>query len=131
MKQAIPYLMFSGDCREALNFYKDCLGGEIKSIQTIGDSHLGQHAQPEHQGRIFDSEFVAENIRFKASDDMPGYEVSKGSNFAIFVQFSDQSEQKSAFEKLAEGGEIQFPLENNFGMLVDKYRVQWMLAGNN
>ena len=120
MKQAIPYLMFSGNCREALNFYKDCLGGEIKSIQTIGESPIAQHAQPEHRSRVFDSEFVAENIRFKASDDMPGHEVSKGSNFAIFVHFSDQMEQKHVFDKLSEGGNIQFPLENNFGMLVDK-----------
>lgn len=131
MKQAIPYLMFSGNCHEALNFYKECLGGEIKSIQTIGESPMAQHAQPEDKDRVFDSEFVAENIRFKASDDMPGHEVSKGSNFAIFVHFSNPSEQATVFGKLSEGGQVQFPLENNFGMLVDKYRVQWMLAGEN
>ena len=24
-----PYLAFGGDCEEALNFYKECLGGKI------------------------------------------------------------------------------------------------------
>ena len=127
MKQVIPYLMFSGNCREALMFYKACLNGEITSIQTVGESPLDV---PEgNQDRIFDSEFRADNIRFKASDDMPGNEVAVGTNFALFVTFSDHAEQKNVFDKLAEGGQVLFPLENNFGMLVDKYRVQWMLAG--
>lgn len=129
MKQAIPYLMFSGTCREALNFYTDCLNGEITSIQTIGDSPMGEHFPAGNEERIFDSEFVAENVRFKASDDMPGHEVTVGGNFAIFVTFTDHAEQKTVFEKLSEGGQVQFPLENNFGMLVDKFKVQWMLAG--
>ena len=127
MKQVMPYLMFSGNCREALMFYKTCLNGEITSIQTVGESPL--NVPDEYQDRIFDSEFRAENIRFKASDDMPGQEVAIGANFALFVTFSNHAEQKQVFNKLAEGGHIQFPLENNFGMLVDKYRIQWMLAG--
>ena len=127
MKQVMPYLMFSGNCREALMFYKDCLSGEIASIQTVGESPLD--VPEEHHDRIFDSEFRADNVRFKASDDMPGYEVAAGSNFAMFVTFSDHAEQKRVFDKLAEGGQIQFPLENNFGMLVDKFQIQWMVAG--
>ncbi len=127
MKQVMPYLMFSGNCREALMFYEECLNGEIASIQTVGESPLD--VPEEHQDRIFDSEFRADNICFKASDDMPGHEVAVGTNFALFVTFSDHAEQKKVFDKLAENGHIQFPLENNFGMLVDKYRIQWMLAG--
>ena len=126
MKAAIPYLMFSGTCREALMFYKTCLDGEIVSIQTVGESPLD--VPVEHQARIFDSEFRAENVRFKASDDMPGNAVSVGANFAIFVTFTDPAEQKQVFDNLSEGGQVQFPLENNFGMIVEKYQVQWMLA---
>ena len=74
-------------------------------------------AEGEHQSRIFDSEFRAENLRFKASDDMPGYEVSPGTNFSIFLVFDDSAKQQQIFEKLLEGGQVQFPLENNFGML--------------
>ena len=126
MKHAIPYLIFSGNCREALQFYADCLNGEITSLTTVKDAPFD--VPPGMETRIFDSEFSAENVRFKASDDMPGYEVSTGSNFAIFVTFSDSDERRSAFEKLAAGGQIQFPLEGNFGMVVDKYNIQWMLA---
>ncbi len=33
------YLTFSGNCREAMRFYQECLGGELQ-IQTIGDSPM-------------------------------------------------------------------------------------------
>jgi len=127
MKQTMPYLIFSGNCREALEFYAECLSGEITSIQTVGESPMD--VPDEHKDRIFDAEFKAEGIRIKASDDMPGQPSAVGKNFAIFVTFSDHNEQKQVFDKLAKDGQIQFPLENNFGMLVDKYNIQWMLAG--
>jgi len=31
-----PYLNFDNNCREAMNFYKDCLGGEL-FFQTVGE----------------------------------------------------------------------------------------------
>lgn len=126
MKEAMPYLMFSGNCREALDFYKTCLDGEITSLQTIAQSPI--EAPPEHQDRIFDAEFRADNVRFKASDDAPHQPAAKGANFAMFVMFTDGNEQKRVFEKLADGGQIQFPLEDKFGMLVDRYQIQWMLV---
>lgn len=127
MKQTMPYLIFSGNCREALEFYAECLNGEITSIQTAGESPMP--VPDEHKDRIFDAEFQAEGIRIKASDDQPGQPQTEGNNFAIFVTFTDHDEQKAVFEKLAQGGQVQFPLDNNFGMLVDKYNIQWMLAG--
>ena len=33
------YIGFNGACREAMNFYKDCLGGDL-FIQTIGESPM-------------------------------------------------------------------------------------------
>ncbi len=63
-----------------------------------------------------------------ASDDLPNNEVTIGSNFALFVTFSDKTEQERVFNKLSEGGKVLFPIKNNFGMLIDKYRIQWMLA---
>ncbi len=126
MKSAIPYLMFSGNCREALEFYAECLGGEITSIVTVGESPLP--APDKHKDRIFDAELRAENVRIKASDDLPDQPLVKGGNFAVFVTFTDTDEQKQVFEKLSAGGQVQFPLENNFGMVVDKYNIQWMLA---
>jgi len=39
MTQINSYLTFNGNCREAMHFYKDCLGGEL-NLQTIGQSPM-------------------------------------------------------------------------------------------
>ena len=36
MAQLNPYLNFNNNCREAMSFYKDCLGGELV-LQTVGE----------------------------------------------------------------------------------------------
>jgi len=40
-----PYLIFSGHCKEALTFYKKCLGGEIVAMHTHEDSPLDLPAE--------------------------------------------------------------------------------------
>ena len=36
MAKLNPYLNFNNQCREAMNFYKECLGGEL-FFQTVGE----------------------------------------------------------------------------------------------
>ena len=38
MKNLNPYINFSGKCREALNFYKECLNGEIETLSTFAEA---------------------------------------------------------------------------------------------
>src|SRR6185312_5274964 len=37
MYHSTPYLIFNGNCREAMTFYQTCLGGEL-SVTTFGES---------------------------------------------------------------------------------------------
>ena len=127
MATLIPYIVFSGDCREALMFYTTVFQGEVTALQTFGEAPVD--FPKESKDRIFDSEFKAGNIHFKASDDSPPNQiVSKGTNFSLFVYFSDTKFKKNAFDKLAKGGSVLFPLGDNFGMLKDKYGIQWMFT---
>lgn len=116
------------NCREALEFYEKCFDGEIEMLQTFAESPVD--VPEEYQHRIFNSRFRAGNVHFMASDDLPGNEVKIGSNFALLVTFSDKAEQKKVFDMLSEGGTVLFPAENDFGMLVDKYGIQWMLENH-
>ena len=127
MKKLNPYLIFDGNCREAMNFYKECLNGEINKMQTYSESPI--QMPDEASERIFDSEIQAEDVSIKASDNMPNATTEVGKNFSLFIAFSDGEEMKTVFGKLADGGDITFPLDENFGMLTDKFGIQWMLAG--
>ena len=131
MKDLIPYIIFPGNCKEALNFYKECLNGEISLLRDHTDSPID--VAKEHEHLIFDSEFRADNMLFKSSDDLPGYEISVGRNFALFVTFSEEEEQKNVYSKLCESGKALMPLPDTpgtskFGMLTDKFGIQWMLV---
>ena len=121
-----PYLMFPGTCKEALNFYKEQLGGEILLMQTLEESPLD--APEQHKHRIFNAHFRSGDFFLMASDDQPDNPVVQGGNFALFVTFSEKEEQERIFAGLSRGGKVLFPLEHGFGMLADKFGIQWMLA---
>jgi PhnB protein len=131
MKKLSPYLIFSGTCKQALEFYKECLNGEFTLIQTFGDSPI---AVPDgYKQKIMNSEFRAGEVSFMASDCMPGDEIPIGRNFALLIHFSEIEEQEKVFNNLLAGGKVIMPLEDSFGgarfgMLVDKYGIQWMLG---
>jgi len=126
MKQMNPYLMFPGTCKQALSFYTECFGGEILAMQTFADSPL--KLSGEQKEMVFNSVFRADNAIFMASDILPDNQITPGNNFSLFVSFTNQEELTTAFEKLkAEGQEIM-PLQNNFGMVMDKFNVQWMVS---
>ncbi len=131
MKQLRPYLIFSGNCREALTFYKECLDGEITLMQTYDGAPVD--FPDDHKQLIFNAEFRADDVCFGASDNMPNDTLAVGRNFALFVEFSEGAEQEKVFAKLADGGNIMMPLADSpggarFGMLTDKFDIQWMLA---
>lgn len=126
MKHLQPYLMFDGDCEEALDFYARCLDGEIAMLQRFADSPLDVAA--EHGSRVFNSVFRADEITFMASDNPPGEALEPGSNFAMFVTFSDPPEHARTFDALSRDGHVLMPPEDGFGMLRDRFGVQWMLA---
>jgi PhnB protein len=46
-----PFLLFDGNCDEAMAFYQSCLGGEL-TITRLGDTPMGNHAPPEQQHKV-------------------------------------------------------------------------------
>lgn len=127
-----PYLAFNGTCEEAMTFYKDCLGGEIESINRFrdGPDELGGTKIPEamkdqvmHMTWRFDGNVVM------ACDSVD--QVSEGGNVTLCIDIGEVDRVDAAFDQLSAGGTITMPLENTFwgarfGMFTDRYGVQWM-----
>ena len=51
MNQLNPYLHFGGNCRDALTFYRDCLGGELELL-TVGQSPMADQMAPDAQNDV-------------------------------------------------------------------------------
>ncbi len=129
MKQFNVYLNFPGTCEAALNFYKDALGGEITSLQRMGDAPVDTPEQ--EKNLVMHATFKAEGIDLMASDGNDQYPVTPGSQITLNINFDDEAEQTAVFDKLAAGGQVTMPLAETFwnarfGMLTDKFGIPWM-----
>lgn len=131
MKSAlIPYLNFKNKTREAMEFYKTVFGGKIQ-LQTYKE--FGMSGDPDDDDKIMHSMIEAENgLTFMAADFPDNLEYKPGNNFSMSLSGPDETELRGYFDKLAVGGKITMPLEKApwgdiFGMLTDKFGVQWMV----
>ena len=124
-----PYINFDGDAREAMEFYRDVLGGELV-INTFGEygsddpaiADKTMHAQLE----------TDRGFTLMAPDTAPGMEHRPGTNITISLSGEDGDELRGYWDKLADGGQVMMPLEkqmwgDEFGMCTDKFGVAWMV----
>lgn len=126
MNALIPYIAFPGTCKQAMHFYAKVLNGEITTMQSFSEAPIDIPSALAN--RIFNSELKAGNITIKASDDLPTHPVVAGSNMSLYVVFPDETQKVEAFNGLADGGKVLFPITDNFGMLQDKFGIQWMVV---
>ncbi len=130
MKTVVPYLLFGGTCREAMNYYKSCFGGEITAMQTFAEANM--NVDDPFKQHIIHAEFKAEDIYLMASDGGPAFVSALGNNVTLNVNMDDEAEQDKIFSALAAGGKITMPLEKTFwgaryGQVTDRFGINWML----
>jgi PhnB protein len=131
MKQLVPYLNFNGQCQEALHFYQSCFEDVELSIQTFADAR-GEDMSQENKDNVMHAEFKTDGLFFMASDGQAGSDFTLGNNMHLNVQLDSVDEQSVLFEKLTVNGCVTMPLQQTlwnarFGMLTDKFGIQWML----
>jgi PhnB protein len=124
------YLTFNGNCREAMNFYQECLGGELY-FQTIGESPMADKMPSKMKESILHSTLTSGDVRIQASD-MGNDGLIKGNNVSLMLNCGSETEIRTTYEKLASGGETTHPLEDTFwgslfGGLTDKFEIRWIL----
>lgn len=132
MKHIRSYLTFSGNCREAMNFYKDCLGGEL-NLQTIGDSPLAAKMPENMQHWILHATLTNGSTVLMGTDMVQDEGRIRGNTVSMMLDCSSEEEARMAFSKLSSGGgHVLHPLETSFwgalfGDLKDKYGNTWLL----
>jgi len=129
--QLNPYLLFNGNCAEALKFYEQTLGGKIENISTFKGSPAAEHAPPEWGDKILHASLAIGDERLMGSDAPPGhYEQPKGLSVSISLKDRDKGER--IFNALAEGGTTTMPFSktfwaSGFGMCTDRFGIPWMV----
>lgn len=131
MSKITPYLFFDGNCREAMDFYHECLGGELKT-QTVAESPAAANMPKEAGPKIMHSTLDKGSLSLMASD-MLGGKPSSGNTICLTLVCESEEEIKAYFAALSRGGKVTSPLKTEFwggtfGQLDDKYGFHWMLS---
>jgi PhnB protein len=92
MNRLNVYLSFNGNCREAMQFYQACLGGDLK-IMSVGESPMAAQMPAEMQQQVMHALLEKPNMVLMASDSM-GSAVQAGNNISICLNGDDSGEIK-------------------------------------
>lgn len=132
MKASIcPYIQFKSDSRSAMEFYKNIFGGEL-TISTFKDM------QPDMEGDQADLVMhaqlaVSESINIMASDTAEGMESYTGDQVSVSL-FGDDTILLNQYWNglVVDAKMVLVPMSkqmwgDEFGMLVDKFGVKWLV----
>lgn len=127
----IAYLNFDGDCREAFDFYRDALGGEIVARFTYGESPMAADLPPETHGRIMHSQLVAGGATLMGADGPPT-QAPAGQGTCVNIDVDDIADAERIYAALSAGGTVQMPLQETFwahrwAAFVDRFGKPWMV----
>src|SRR3989442_1169828 len=110
----VPYLTFDGNCAEAFKYYEMHLGGKITFSMTFGEAP-GDPPPPEMQKRIMHTTLALGDQVLQGADSPGPYQKPQG--ITIAIQLKDVAEAERIFKALAEGGDVQMPLQETFWAL--------------
>jgi len=131
--QVQPYLNFDGRAEEAIEFYRKALGAEVLMLMRFKecpDTKSGT-ISPGTENKVMHSCLRIGDTQVMVSD---GYCKGKPSfqGISLSLAVANQAEANSKFAALADGGQVQLPLNKtffspSFGMVADRFGVSWMI----
>ncbi len=130
-----PFLLFNGNCAEAMTFYQSCLGGEL-TLTKVSDTPMKDQLPPEHQHKIINARLKSGPLEFTATDWMHATRAWRpGNTVCMYIHGGKYSELKPIFDKLSAGADKALLDElrdlpfGSYGHLADKYGVHWFFQG--
>jgi PhnB protein len=129
------HITFNGNCREAMQFYQKCLGGELH-FQTVGDTQAAKQLPAKMKKTILHAQLNTRKFVLMGSDMVEDAGLIKGNAVQLLLSCESEKEIKSRYKKLSLGGKQKQPLKTNargvlLGSLTDKYGVCWLLTFSN
>jgi PhnB protein len=126
-----PYIHFQGDCRAAMEAYRQVFGG---TLSIMGYDQMPD-APPELKGSplVMHSTLHIGGRSLMASDFPPGHAGAPQASVTISHEAGSDAEAKRIFAALAEGGSVMMEYQptfwsDGFGMLKDRFGTHWMIS---
>jgi len=128
VKEFTTYLTFDGNCRQAMEFYKRCLGGELYLMPL---SEAPGKTPKDAKDRIMHANLRNGSMALMASDRWGDPPYQTGNNFAICIAPESLAETEKLFAALGEKGSVTMALQDTFwgarfGTITDQFGINWM-----
>ena len=124
-----PYLTFDGNAREAMEFYRSALGGELV-VNTFGEFGAPDPAMAD---KVMHSQLeTTAGHTLMGADNPPGEEFRAGTTMSVSLTGDTGDGLHEAWAKLTEGANVTVPLEkqmwgDEFGQFIDRFGIPWMI----
>jgi PhnB protein len=131
MAKINAYIGFNGKCREAMNFYKECFGGEL-FFQGVEGTPMEKECPPAMKDQILHSSLTNDTLVIMGTD-MQGQQHVVGTNISLQVTCESMDELQKIFDYLSSNGKVIEGLKKQFwgdvfGALIDKFGITWMMT---
>ncbi len=123
----IVFLTFSGQCRQALEHYQKCFGGELV-LQTLGDAAGCWKMDKRIRDVVVCATLTNDYFKIAASDLPDDAGVVIGNNISIMIECTSDSERDRLTALLSEKKNMRKKSSNKMITVVDRYQVNWILS---
>lgn len=126
------YLTFNGNARQAMEFYKDVLGGEMTTMATFGEGPMD--VDEKYRDHVMHAHLTLEHGGEIMASDTGGHrEPAVGDNFHLSLNLEDKDAGKALIDRLSEGGTVTFAFSEvfwggHFGSCTDQFGINWMVS---
>ena len=136
MAQINPYIHFNGNAEEAFTLYQSVFGGEFAMISRFKDMSIpGFSISEKEADKIMHIALpIGKSSLLMGSDtpEMLGKHNENENRSKISISAESKEEADRLFNGLSAGGNIEMPITDSpwgsyFGMLRDKYGIEWMV----
>jgi PhnB protein len=124
-----PFLLFDGNCAEAMTFYQSCLGGEL-TITRVADTPMKDQAPSEHHQKVAFAHLQSGAIQISATDwQHLTRAFNPGNTVGVYLTSDNATDLTTVFDELSVGANMGLldPLTDMpfgvYGHLCDAYGV--------
>lgn len=135
MINLMPFLIFEGNCAEAMAFYQSSLGGEL-TVTKVNDTPMKNHMPPQQHNKVAHAVLKSGTIAFSATDWLhPTRQPKQGNTVAMYINGGKYPELREIFDKLSAGAnkdlldDLRDMPFGSYGHLADKYGIHWFFQG--
>jgi predicted 3-demethylubiquinone-9 3-methyltransferase (glyoxalase superfamily) len=127
MPTITPFLMFTGNAEEAMEFYLSVFPeGRILNITRYGENEAGP------AGKVMHATFSLCGQTLMCIDSLVSHAFHFTPSLSLHVQCDSEAEVDALHAKLSDGGQVLMPLDvypfsPRYAWLNDRFGVSWQL----